>query len=89
MTDKFVWLPLFQVASMLPSEAFTVVRKSFDARKVCYMGIFPFLIHFWRWSLREWSFTFFLNSQFEFYSLKLFYMVKKSWTNLVNQQLMT
>lgn len=89
MTDINVWLPLFQVASMLPSEAFTVVRKSFDARKVCYMGIFPFLIHFWRWSLRKWSFTFFLNSQFEFYSLNFFYMLKKSWTNLVNQQLTT
>jgi len=25
---------LFQVASMLPEEAFSVIRKSFDARKV-------------------------------------------------------
>lgn len=74
---------------MLPSEAFTVVRKSFDARKVCCVGIFHFLIHFWRWSIRKWSFTCFLNSQSEFYSLQFFYMIKKSWTNLVNQQLMT
>lgn len=26
---------LFQVASLLPREAFSVIRKSFDARKVC------------------------------------------------------
>lgn len=28
-------LNILQVASLLPDEAFTVVRKSFDARKVC------------------------------------------------------
>lgn len=40
MKLEFVWLNGYllwnlQVASMLPEEAFSVVRKSFDARKVC------------------------------------------------------
>lgn len=34
----FIFPGFFQVASMLPPEAFSVIRKSFDARKVRHIS---------------------------------------------------